>query len=606
MNKNYDNRKFVVGGLFGTILIIFLIRLFSIQVIDDSYKTSSENNVLRKEVDYPSRGLVYDRNDNLIVYNEAAYDLMITPNQLKEIDTNLLCTILNVDTINLIKRFNKAKNYSSYKASVFMKQISVETYAKLQEHLYLFPGFYARPRTLRKYPINAASHILGYVGEVSRKTVKRYPYYGEGDYIGISGIEKAYEEHLRGKKGLKFKLKDVHNNIKGSLENGNFDKPSIAGTNLTSTVDIQLQKYGELLMQNKRGSVVALEPSTGEILCLISSPNYNPNELVGRKRNKNYVQLNNDSIEKPLFNRASLAQYPPGSTFKLINALIGLQENTLNSNTTYSCNDGFIYGEEKRKMKCHPHRSPLNLKESIATSCNAYYCNVYKEIIEKYPNTNDGYNNWRNHVMSFGLGNWLNNDLPTGQKGHVPSVSYYDNIYGKRRWKALTNLSLSSGQDALLSTPIQMANMTAAIANRGFYYTPHIVKEIENDSIDQRFKIKRNTTIDKKHFETIILGMKDVVEDTELGTSNSAKLDDIVICGKTGTAQNPHGEDHSIFIAFAPMDNPKIAIAVYVENGGWGSTWAVPIASLLIEEYLTDSISRPQLEEKIKVGIIEY
>ena len=606
MNKHYDNRKFVVGGLFGTILIIFLIRLFSIQVIDDSYKTSSENNVLRKEIDYPSRGLVYDRNDKLIVYNEAAYDLMITPNQLKEIDTNLLCTILNVDTINLIKRFNKAKNYSSYKASVFMKQISVETYAKLQEHLYLFPGFYARPRTLRKYPINAASHILGYVGEVSRKTVKKYPYYGEGDYIGISGIEKAYEEHLRGKKGLKFKLKDVHNNIKGSLENGNFDKPSIAGTNLTSTVDIQLQKYGELLMQNKRGSVVALEPSTGEILCLISSPNYNPNELVGRKRNKNYVQLNNDSVEKPLFNRASLAQYPPGSTFKLINALIGLQENTLNSNTTYNCNNGFIYGEEKRKMKCHPHRSPLNLKESIATSCNAYYCNVYKEIIEKYPNTNDGYNNWRNHVMSFGLGNWLNNDLPTGQKGHVPTVNYYDNIYGKRRWKALTNLSLSIGQDALLSTPIQMANMTAAIANRGFYYTPHIVKKIENDSIDQRFKIKRNTTIDKKHFETIILGMKDVVEDTELGTSNSAKLNDIVICGKTGTAQNPHGEDHSIFIAFAPMDNPKIAIAVYVENGGWGSTWAVPIASLLIEEYLTDSISRPQLEEKIKVGIIEY
>ena len=606
MNKHYDNRKFVVGGLFGTILIIFLIRLFSIQVIDDSYKTSSENNVLRKEVDYPSRGLVYDRNDKLIVYNEAAYDLMITPNQLKEIDTNLLCTILNVDTIKLIKRFNKAKTYSSYKASVFMKQISVETYAKLQEHLYLFPGFYARPRTLRKYPINAASHILGYVGEVSRKTVKKYPYYGEGDYIGISGIEKAYEEHLRGKKGLKFKLKDVHNNIKGSLENGNFDKPSIAGTNLTSTVDIQLQKYGELLMQNKRGSVVALEPSTGEILCLISSPNYNPNELVGRKRNKNYVQLNNDSVEKPLFNRASLAQYPPGSTFKLINALIGLQENTLNSNTTYNCNNGFIYGEEKRKMKCHPHRSPLNLKESIATSCNAYYCNVYKEIIEKYPNTNDGYNNWRNHVMSFGLGNWLNNDLPTGQKGHVPTVNYYDNIYGKRRWKALTNLSLSIGQDALLSTPIQMANMTAAIANRGFYYTPHIVKKIENDSIDQRFKIKRNTTIDKKHFETIILGMKDVVEDTELGTSNSAKLNDIVICGKTGTAQNPHGEDHSIFIAFAPMDNPKIAIAVYVENGGWGSTWAVPIASLLIEEYLTDSISRPQLEEKIKVGIIEY
>jgi penicillin-binding protein 2 len=606
MNHAYDNRKFVIGGLFATVLIIFLIRLFSIQVIDDSYKTSSENNVLRKEVDYPSRGLVFDRNNTLIVYNEAAYDLMITPNQLKELDTTLLCTILKMDTLDLLNRINKAKNYSNYKASVFMKQISVETYANLQEHLYLFPGFYARPRTLRKYPINAASHIVGYVGEVSKKTVKKFPYYGEGDYIGISGIEKAYEDYLRGEKGLKYKLKDVHNNIKGSLENGNFDKPSVAGTNLTSTIDIYLQKYGEMLMKNKRGSIVAIEPSTGEILCLVSSPNYNPNELVGRKRNKNYLRLNNDSLEKPLFNRASLAQYPPGSTFKLINALIGLQEKTLSPQTLFSCNNGFVYGDEKRTMKCHPHRSPLNLTESIATSCNAYYCNVYKDIIEKYPNTYDGYNNWRNHVMSFGLGNWLNNDLPTGQKGHVPSESYYDNIYGKKRWKALTNLSLSIGQDALLSTPIQMANMTAAIANRGYYYTPHIVKEIENDSIDLRFKTKRLTTIDQKHFETIILGMKDVVEDTELGTSNNAKIDGIVICGKTGTAQNPHGEDHSIFIAFAPMENPKIALAVYVENGGWGSTWAVPIASLMIEQYLTGTISRSLLEEKIKVGIIEY
>ena len=606
MNNIYDNRMFVIGGFFATILIIFIIRLFSIQVIDDSYKTSSENNVLRKEVDYPSRGLVYDRNNKLIVYNEAAYDLMITPKQLKGIDTNLLCSILKIDSLDLIKRITKAKDYSSHKASIFMKQISVETYAELQEHLYLFPGFYARPRTLRKYPIKAAGHILGYVGEVSKKTVNKYPYYDEGDYIGISGIEKAYENYVRGEKGLKFKLKDVHNNIKGSLENGNFDKPSIAGANLTSTIDIQIQKYGELLMQNKRGSIVSIEPSTGEILSLVSSPNYDPNELVGRKRTKNYIKLNNDSLNKPLFNRASLAQYPPGSTFKLVNALIGLQEKTLNPNKIYSCNEGFTYGEEKRKMKCHPHRSPLNLKESIATSCNAYYCNVYKEIIDKYPSAYEGYNVWRNHVLSFGLGNWLNNDLPTGKKGHVPTVNFYDNMYGKKRWKALTNLSLSIGQDALLSTPIQMANMTAAIANRGFYYTPHIVKKIENDSIDKRFKEKRNTSIDKKYFETVIQGMRDVVEDTELGTSNSAKLENIVICGKTGTAQNPHGEDHSIFIAFAPMDNPKIALAVYVENGGWGSTWAVPIASLIIEKYLTNTISRPNLEEKIIDGVIEY
>lgn len=606
MNKNFDNRLYIIGGLFSIILLIFLIRLFTIQVIDDSYKTSSENNVLRKEIDYPSRGLIFDRNQQLIVYNEAAYDLMVTPNQITRLDTALLCNLLSIDTINLINRLTKAQKYSSYKASIFMKQISVETYAKLQEQLYLLPGFYARPRTLRKYPINAASHLLGYVGEVGKRTIKKDPYYKEGDYIGISGIEKAYEEKIRGKKGLKIKLKDVHNNIKGSFQNGIHDKPSIAGKNLTSTIDIFLQQYGEKLMNNKRGSIVALEPSTGEILCLVSAPNFDPNELVGRKRTNNYKKLYNDSIQKPLFNRASLAQYPPGSTFKLLNALIGLQENTISVLSKFSCDQGFVYGEEKRKMKCHPHRSPLNLTESIANSCNAYFCNVYRGIIEKYPNTYIGYEKWRNYVMSFGLGNWLNNDLPTGQKGHVPDVNYYDRMYGKKRWKALTNLSLSIGQDALLTTPIQMANMTAAIANRGYYYTPHIIKAIENDSLDNRFFVKRNIPIDKKHFNTVIDGMLEVVENKELGTSNIAKLENIEICGKTGTAQNPHGEDHSIFIAFAPKENPKIAIAVYVENGGWGSTWAVPIASLMIEKYLTDSIKRPLLEKQIFQGVISY
>jgi penicillin-binding protein 2 len=487
-----------------------------------------------------------------------------------------------------------------------MKQISVETYALLQEHLYLFPGFHARSRTLRKYPLNVASHLLGYVGEVGKKTIKKDSYYKEGDYIGVSGIEKAYEKQIRGEKGLKIKLKDVHNNIKGSFQNGAHDKPSIAGKNLTSSIDIFLQQYGEKLMLNKRGSIVAIEPSSGEILCLISSPNFDPNELVGRKRNNNYKKLYNDSIQKPLFNRASLAQYPPGSTFKLINALIALQEKTISPFTKFSCDEGFIYGEEKRKMKCHPHRSPLNLTESIATSCNAYFCNVYKGIIEKYPNTYVGYDKWRAYVMSFGLGNWLNNDLPTGQKGHIPSSKYYDRIYGRKRWKALTNLSLSIGQDALLTTPIQMANMTAAIANRGYYYTPHIIKEIENDSIDKRFNIKHNIEIDSAHFKTIINGMEDVVENTELGTSNVAKLENISVCGKTGTAQNPHGEDHSIFIAFAPKNNPKIALAVYIENGGWGSTWAVPIGSLMIEKYLTDTISRPKLETIITEGKIIY
>ncbi|NDG52168.1 MAG: penicillin-binding protein 2 [Flavobacteriia bacterium] len=604
--KKYENRTYIIGGFFGLVILIFIIRLFSIQVIDDSFKTSSENNVIRKQTDYPRRGLIYDRNKELIVYNEAAYDLMITPKQATSLDTALICSLLEIDTLNLMKRIEKASNYSMYKASVLMKQISVETYTKLQENMFLMPGFFVQTRTLRKYPYSTASHLLGYVGEVNQRIVKSTPYYKEGDYIGVSGIEKAYEDKLRGQKGVKLLLKDVHNNIKGSFNDGKFDIKSKPGKDLQSSIDIFLQNYGESLMKNKRGSIVALEPSTGEILCLVSSPNYDPNILVGRKRSENYLILNEDTINKPLFNRASLAQYPPGSTFKLINALIGLQEKVIYSGSKFNCDEGYVYGEEKRKMKCHPHRSPLNLIESISNSCNAYFCNVYRAIIEKYPNTYEGYDVWRNYVTSFGLGNWLNNDLPTGQKGFVPTPNFYDRIYGKNRWKSLTNLSLSIGQDALLTTPIQMANMTAAIANRGYYYTPHIVKSIENDSIDDRFRKPIRTKIDSSLFEIVIKGMQEVVEDEELGTSNIAKMENYTVCGKTGTAQNPHGEDHSIFIGFAPKDNPKIALAVYVENGGWGSTWAVPIASLMIEKYLNDTIERDWLEKKIVEGVIEY
>ena len=604
--KKYENRTYIIGGFFGLVILIFIIRLFSIQVIDDSFKTSSENNVIRKQTDYARRGLIYDRNKELIVYNEAAYDLMITPKQATFLDTALICSLLEIDTLNLMKRIEKASNYSMYKASVLMKQISVETYTKLQENMFLMPGFFVQTRTLRKYPYSTASHLLGYVGEVNQRIVKSTPYYKEGDYTGVSGIEKAYEDKLRGQKGVKLLLKDVHNNIKGSFNDGKFDIKSKPGKDLQSSIDIFLQNYGESLMKNKRGSIVALEPSTGEILCLVSSPNYDPNILVGRKRSENYLILNEDTINKPLFNRASLAQYPPGSTFKLINALIGLQEKVIYSGSKFNCDEGYVYGEEKRKMKCHPHRSPLNLIESISNSCNAYFCNVYRSIIEKYPNTYEGYDVWRNYVTSFGLGNWLNNDLPTGQKGFVPTPNFYDRIYGKNRWKSLTNLSLSIGQDALLTTPIQMANMTAAIANRGYYYTPHIVKSIENDSIDDRFRKPIRTKVDSSLFEIVIKGMQEVVEDEELGTSNIAKMENYTVCGKTGTAQNPHGEDHSIFIGFAPKDNPKIAMAVYVENGGWGSTWAVPIASLMIEKYLNNTIERDWLEKKIVEGVIEY
>ena len=369
--RKFENRPYIIGGFFCVIIIIFIVRLFSIQVVDDSFKTSSENNVIRKATDHPRRGLIYDRNKELIVYNEAAYDLMITPNQTSTIDTGLICTLLSIDTLALEKRLEKAKSYSMYKSSVFMKQISVETYTKLQENMFLMPGFYVQARTLRKYPYSTASHLLGYVGEVNQRIIKKNPYYKEGDYIGVSGIEKAYEDKLKGIKGEKLLLKDVHNNIKGSFKNGKFDTKSIPGKNLTSSIDIFLQNYGEELMKNKRGSVVAIEPSTGEILCLVSAPNYDPNTLVGRKRSENYTVLNNDSINKPLFNRAALAQYPPGSTFKLINALIGLQEKVIKSSTHFECDDGFIYGEEKRKMKCHEHRSPLDsientIKEGLA------------------------------------------------------------------------------------------------------------------------------------------------------------------------------------------------------------------------------------------------
>ena len=383
--KKYENRTYIIGGFFGLVILIFIIRLFSIQVIDDSFKTSSENNVIRKQTDYPRRGLIYDRNKELIVYNEAAYDLMITPKQATFLDTALICSLLEIDTLNLMKRIEKARNYSIYKASVLMKQISVETYTKLQENMFLMPGFFVQTRTLRKYPYSTASHLLGYVGEVNQRIVKSNPYYKEGDYIGVSGIEKAYEDKLRGQKGVKLLLKDVHNNIKGSFNDGKFDIKSKPGKDLQSSIDIFLQNYGESLMKNKRGSIVAIEPSTGEILCLVSSPNYDPNILVGRKRSENYLILNKDTINKPLFNRASLAQYPPGSTFKLINALIGLQEKVIYSGSKFNCDEGYVYGEEKRKMKCHPHRSPLNLIESISNSCNAYFCNVFRAIIEKIP-----------------------------------------------------------------------------------------------------------------------------------------------------------------------------------------------------------------------------
>jgi penicillin-binding protein 2 len=598
---SFVGRKYFVILLVVLIGCIFLIKLFFLQVVDSSYKLTADNNVLRNITQYPSRGLIYDRNGKLLVYNEAVYDLMVIPNQLSEFDTTEFCQILNIEKEYLIQKFNEIKIYSKYKSSILLKQVSTETYAHLQEKLYKFHGFFVQSRTLRKYPSINASHILGYVGEVNEKKKNEDEYYESGDYIGISGIEKSYEDVLRGEKGVNIFLVDVHNRIKGSYSNGRYDKKTKAGANAISSVDINLQAYGEKLMKNKVGSIVAIEPSSGEVLALVSNPNYDPNLLVGRERTKNYKKLTEDTL-KPLFNRALMAMYPPGSTFKLINALIGLQEKVVRPSTKYECHGG--YSARNIHIGCHNHKSPLNLIQSIQISCNAYYCSVFRNILEnkKYPSIRESFDVWRNYLLSFGFGHKLNSDFTNELKGIVPSKKYYDRYYGKNGWSALTLLSMAIGQGELGITPLQMANMTATIANRGYYYIPHIIKEIEGDfELDKRFKEKHYINIDSINFEIAIKGMELAVngEPGSGSTARTARLDSIIVCGKTGTAQNPHGEDHSIFVAFAPKNNPKIAIAVYIENGGFGSTWAAPTAKLMIEKYLNGEISVPWWEKYV-------
>lgn len=589
----YEIRKFIIGAIIVMVAFIYASRLFYIQVIDRSYILSAENNSRRYVVKYPARGLIYDRNGKLIVYNEAAYDLMVIPGQVSEFDTTKLADLLGIDCEEAVQRLDKARIYNRYRPSIYMKQISAQRYAALQEVLHCFPGFFVQPRTLRAYPYKSAAHLLGYVGEVDKKIVDENPYYQQGDYIGISGVEKSYEEILRGQKGGEFYQVDVRGRIKGKLENGRYDTAAFVGKNLTLTIDIDLQNFGERLMQNKIGSVVAIEPSTGEILALLSSPGYDPSLLVGIPRTQNYAKLLADTL-KPLFNRALMAQYPPGSTFKVLNALIGLQEGLINRNTRYGCNSGYYAGNFK--VGCHQHRSPLDLVESIAMSCNAYYCNVFRGVLDnsKYGSVGVAYDSWRNHLLSMGLGNKTGSDFLNELAGSIPKRSYYDKIYGKNRWRSLTVISLGIGQGELAITPLQMANTTAMLANRGSFFTPHVVKAVEGqDRILPQYLVRRETTIDKNVFGPVIEGLHEVVQGGEGSTGRWSAIPGIEMCGKTGTAQNPHGEDHSIFIAFAPMDDPKIAIAVYVENSGFGSIWAAPIASMMIEQYLTDTVTKP-------------
>ncbi len=590
--NNFSNRKYIIGGIFILVVLIFIIRLFNLQISDDTYKQSAENNSQRHVTQYPARGLIYDRNGKLIVYNQAAYDLMLIPRQLSDFDTLDFCSLLDIEKKDLIKKIEKAKNYSSRKASIFLKQLSSERYAVLQEKLYKFPGFFVQTRTLRKYPMKNAAHALGYLGEVNNQEIKRDKYFRQGDYIGKSGIEGTFERDLRGEKGVKINWVDVYNRSQGSYKGGKFDKKPVSGKNIYTTLDIDLQEYGEQLMQNKKGGIVAIEPASGEILAKISSPTYDPSMFVGRAMNKNYRSLvQNDSL-KPLYDRAMQASYPPGSIFKLVNALIGLQEKVISPSTKFECYSGYHIGNFT--MGCHAHKSPLDLRNSIMHSCNAYYANVFRYILEspKFGSVQNGYEAWRKHVTSFGLGSVLGTDLPYERSGDVPTNETYQEKYKRKNWRALNVISLAIGQGELMITPMQMANMVAAIANRGYYYVPHIVKSVGNDgAIDEKYLEKKHTSIDSVNFIPVIDGMDMVVSGGEGSTGGLAAIKGIRVCGKTGTVQNPHGDDHSVFVAFAPRENPKIAIIVYVENGVWGSRYGAPIAGLMIEKYLNGEIA---------------
>lgn len=598
MKDYYSHRKYIIGGMILVPVLFFIVRLFILQVVDPSYKLSANSNVLRNVTRYPSRGLIYDRNGELLVYNEPVYDLMVVPNQLAAFDTTEFCEILEITRETFDTEITRAGRYSGLRPSIFLKQISSLTYAVLQEKLYKFPGFYVQPRTLRKYPRDIAGHILGYVGEVDNSMIEKNSGYASGDYIGITGIEKTYEEELKGTKGINIFLVDVHNRIMGSYEEGKFDSPAAVGKDITLSLDAVIQEYGEKLMTNKIGSIVAIEPSSGEILTMVSAPAYDPELLVGRVRSSNFRKLQTDTL-KPLFNRALMAHYPPGSIFKIVNALISLEEGIISEHTTHSCPGHYTVG--RLTVRCRDHASPLDLSGALQLSCNTYFAHGFRDLLDhqRFGSVSAGFNVWADHVRSFGLGERLDGDYPNELRGNVPLSTYFDRFYGENRWRSLQLVSLSIGQGEMSVTPVQMANLTAAVANRGHYITPHILKSIEDRGTDPAFTEVKRTSIDPVWFEPAIEGMHRVVNGPVGGTARIAQVEGLDICGKTGTAQNPHGDSHSVFIAFAPRENPKIAIAVYVENAGSGSSMAAPIASLIIEKYLTGSVTRKWLEDHI-------
>jgi len=593
-------RSFLLYFLISLIGLIFIGRLFQLQIIKHESYDPIHNAAVKIIYDYPERGYVYDRNGKLLVANQLSYDVMIQPNQVKPLDTLEFCKLLKIDKEDFLKRFAKAEKYASYLPSVFLKQLAKEDFAFLQEKLHKYTGFFIQKRIIRDYPIKAAANVLGYIGEVNEEKARKNDYYQQGELEGKDGIERQYENILRGRKGKKYLHRNRFNKVTGSFKDGIYDTLPENGKDLTLTIDIDLQVYAQKLMKGKRGGIVAIEPSTGEILALVTAPSYDPNMLVGRKRSKNSVLLFNDTISKPSYDRGLLAAYAPGSPFKMMNALVGLQENVINQQTSFRCYGGYRYGNRANEfMKCHCdiYASPIKLKTAISKSCNSYFSNTYKLIVEKNNNPSEGLNNWHKHVTSFGLGNFLGYDLPAGQKGLIPDGNYYDKRLNYR-WNGSSIISNAIGQGEILTTPIQLANFTAAIANRGYFYTPHFVKKIDSSFIDNpNFTQPKKTTINKEHFTPVVEAMHEVFK---TGTGKWSQVKGIEICGKTGTAENfivvngikKQLDDHSILVAFAPKDNPKIALAVFVENGGYGSTIAAPITSLLIEKYINGKISK--------------
>ena len=594
LNDQYQNRKLVIGGFMILVVIIFVLRLIDLQIIDDSYRDKADSNAFLKKIQFPARGLIKDRNGKLLVFNKPAYDIMVIDKEIKNLDTLDFCQTIGISKStfdNRMKEIKRKAGFSRYTPQPFISQLSAAEYGILQEKLFRFTGIYIQKRTLREYNYPNAALLLGSIGEANKKTIEKDEFYVPGDFAGQNGIELTYEKVLRGEKGVEILLRDAHGRIKGSYNHGEYDVPSKAGQSLTLSIDIDLQAYGEKLMQNKIGSIAAIDPSTGEILALISSPTYDPSLLVGRQRSKNFAKLVNDPL-KPLFDRPMMACYPPGSTFKTANALIFQQEGIIDRNTTYGCSRGYHAGSFT--VGCHAHFSPLNLVQSIQHSCNAYYCSGFRAMLDnrKYPKVSDAFEVWKDHIVSLGFGYKLGADVPNEKRGYIPNSGVYDKIYGKDRWRSLTIISLAIGQGEVLATPLQIANLSATIANRGHYITPHLVKGIEGGEIDSSFIQKKVTTIAPQYYDPIIEGMDLVMKS---GTGWGSRIDSIDVCGKTGTAQNPHGADHSIFMAFAPKDNPKIAICVVVENSGFGATWAAPIATLMMEKYLKGYIPKRRL-----------